>query len=449
MSRVGRIGRLDELADLVAMICGGLPCEINVVDEAQVFTKGAANSDRLINAREHSMCSVTAATGEELLVENVPENARFRRLGVGAYAGVPVVGRDGLPLGAVCVYSQSPRAFSDAEVQALRAAARQVVTYLELRRLDHWAGRVGAEDGAEEDSIRLRRGMDVGEIVAYYQPVVDLQTGHHVSIEALLRWRDPERGLVMPGQFLPAVETSGLVHPVGRAVLRQALRQVKALRADHLANADLSVAVNVSPRQVSYTTFADTVLTALEREGVGPSALTLEITENVELTGHEVAVAQLRELRDVGVGIALDDYGVGYSSLLRLLSLPITTLKLDRGLVRHLPTDCRMRAAAQSTVRMCNDLGLITVAEGIETTDQLRAAADLGCTLGQGYLFAAPTSPENISEQLAFRFPYPVPERATNMRARAQRHLRSLRAGWSVEGPADEDLDGRNVAARN
>lgn len=449
LSRAGRVARLDELAELVAMIAGGLPCEINLVDEAQVFTKGSAHSDRLSTPLHHTLCSVVAATGDELILPDVPSDERFRTRPVGGYAGVPIVGRDGLPLGAVCVYSDAPRMFSAAEIQALRAAARQVVTYLELRRLDHWAGRAEQEDGSEEDSVRLRRAMDAGELTAYYQPVVDLHAGHHVSIEALLRWRHPERGLVMPGQFLPAVETSGLVHPVGRAVLRQALRQVKALRADHLANVDLSVAVNVSPRQVSDTTFADTVLTGLEREGVEPSALTLEITENVELTGHDVAVAQLRELRDVGVGIALDDYGVGYSSLLRLLSLPITTLKLDRGLVRHLPTDGRMRAAAQSTVRMCNDLGLVTVAEGIETNAQLKAAVDLGCTLGQGYLFAAPASPETISQQLASRFPYPVPERATNLRARAQQHLRSLRAGWSVQGSAEEGRDGgRDLAAR-
>lgn len=399
----GRIDRLDALARLAAAAFGALPLEINLVEQDAVLTKGAANSERTITPIDRMLCTVVARTGQELILPDTGSVARLEVPGMTldllpgrAYAGVPLVGRDGLALGAVCVYHEGPRPFSSGEVDALRTAARQVMTYLELRRLDGWTLSAEPDDTIEDSAHGIRQALELGQLTTHFQPVVDLRTGRYHSIEALLRWYHPEEGLVLPGRFIPVIENTALVHPVGREVLRQALAQVQTSR--HLLPG-LSVAVNVSPRQISEPGFADSIATQLERYELNPSVLTLEITETTELKGRS-AIRQLTQLRDLGVSISLDDYGAGYSSLLRVLELPITALKIDRRLVRQLPKNARVAAAVRSTIQLCDDLGLDTVAEGVETADQLAAVCGLAVSHAQGYLLARPVPGEQLTAVL-------------------------------------------------
>lgn len=308
--------------------------------------------------------------------------------GTRPFAGVPLTGRDGLPLGALCVLAAEPGAFGTAHVETLRALAAGVVSVLELRRLDRLAG-IPQDMGAH--GRRLRRALDQDELVTWFQPVVELSTGEPVSLEALVRWEHPQRGTLGPTAFLPAVERTGLSMPLGRHVLHQALRTVADLGTTY------GVAVNVSPLELREG-LAASVLADLAAHQIAPSALALEVTERG--VAGEVAVQELSLLREAGVRVVLDDFGAGRSSLQHVVDLPLTSLKLDGSLVGRLD-EPRVATVVRSTIALARDLGLGVVAEGIETEQQRAALVDLGCLLGQGHLFSAAVAPADLPEVLS------------------------------------------------
>lgn len=238
----------------------------------------------------------------------------------------------------------------------------------------------------------MRRGIANDELVLFLQPVVDSDR-RQSAFEALVRWQDPERGLVMPDDFIPLAEQTGLIIEIGTWVLDEACRMLAEFtRYDTLS--DLVISVNVSELQLRMPNFVDIVLGALRRHGVSPDKLKLEITESMVHANMEESVQKLESLRDQGVEIALDDFGEGYSSLSALKSFPVQYLKIDRSLVLDVVDDPLCAGMVDTVVGMAHLLGLVVVAEGVETEPQFRVLREIGVDLFQGYLFGRPARVE-------------------------------------------------------
>jgi diguanylate cyclase (GGDEF)-like protein/PAS domain S-box-containing protein len=248
----------------------------------------------------------------------------------------------------------------------------------------------------------LQRAIDNHQLEVYYQPVVRLDKKVIYGIEALLRWRHPTRGSILPDQFIPLAEETGLIIPIGRWVLNEACRQAARLnRAAAHGPEPLTISVNLSVKQLQSETIVPDVRSALETTGLEPSALVLEITESVMMADMDLAVQQLNDLKALGVRLAMDDFGTGYSSLSYLSRLPVDILKMDRSfLVSDHEADSSLAAAI---ISLGKSLKLDVVAEGVERLDQLPSLRDLGCELGQGFLFAEPMSKDSLNEFLAGR----------------------------------------------
>jgi diguanylate cyclase (GGDEF)-like protein/PAS domain S-box-containing protein len=260
----------------------------------------------------------------------------------------------------------------------------------------------------------LQRAITNNEFEQHYQPVVTLGTGRASGVEALLRWRHPERGLVPPDQFIPFAEEIGLIVPIGRWVLREGCRQAVLMQRLLPSDPPLTMAVNLSVKQLQHSDIVADVRDALADSGLAPECLTLEITETVMMTDTDLAVQRLRELKDLGVRLAMDDFGTGYSSLSYLSRFPVDILKMDRSFLRADATP-ETSGLATAVVSLGDTLNLEVVAEGIELSEQWATLRDLGCDKGQGFFFARPMDSERVIEFLAAdQEPVaPAPERAS------------------------------------
>jgi diguanylate cyclase (GGDEF)-like protein len=234
---------------------------------------------------------------------------------------------------------------------------------------------------------RLRRAIDDDLLELHYQPQVALPGGEVVGLEALLRWRDPDQGMISPARFVPILEETGLIVPVGEWVIRTACAQQVAWQA--AGPGRLRVAVNVSPLQFRRDLYA-AVSRALEATGADPTLLELEITEGLLIDDLDACRSVLTSLKELGVRIAIDDFGTGYSSLVYLRRLPIDVLKIDRSFVRDVERDADAAAIVGGIIALAHKLGLEVIAEGIETDAQRRFLEAQGCEMGQGYLFSPP-----------------------------------------------------------
>ena len=244
----------------------------------------------------------------------------------------------------------------------------------------------------------LRTALERDELHVAYQPIVDLRTGRPVAVEALLRWRSALRGDVGPLDFVPFAEESGLIVPIGRWVLDQACRQVSRWRR---AGIDVRLCVNVSARQLQSPRLVESVAATLRTYSLPPQQLTIELTESVLIDDAERTLAKLHLLREIGVGVAVDDFGTGWSSLSYLRRLPVDTVKVDRSFVAGLGEDNDVAAVTRAIVRLATDLGMSLVAEGVERTEQARQLVAMGASLAQGWLFAKAAAPEEVGALLA------------------------------------------------
>lgn len=248
----------------------------------------------------------------------------------------------------------------------------------------------------------LRRALAEGELRLHFQPIVDAATGRIHAAEALVRWMDPERGLVMPGQFIAIAEETGLIGPMGEWVLREACAQALSWQAQGLGA--IPVAVNLSPRQFSDPALAHVVTQALQHTHCPPDLLQLEITESMIMERPDDALRTMHQLQALGIVLSVDDFGTGYSSLSHLKRFPVSKLKIDRAFVRDLCTDPHDAVIVDAVVTLARKLGLSTVAEGVETIEQQSMLKQLGCDQYQGYLFAKPCTAAEF-EQLVRRHP--------------------------------------------
>ena len=246
----------------------------------------------------------------------------------------------------------------------------------------------------------LQRALESGQFELYYQPIVRLADGRVAGMEALLRWQHPERGLVVPGDFIPFTEETGLIVPIGRWVLREACRQAAVVQRMSHDGPDLYMCVNLSVKQLQHSDVVADVQDALAESGLAPNLLTLEITESMLIDDPEIAVVKLKELRALGVRIAMDDFGTGYSSLSYLSRFPVDVIKMDRSFLRPQPSREALDLSS-AVVALGSSLALDVVAEGIELDDQLQRLRDLGCEFGQGFHFAHPMESSDLGDYLA------------------------------------------------
>jgi diguanylate cyclase (GGDEF)-like protein/PAS domain S-box-containing protein len=295
----------------------------------------------------------------------------------------------GIPVDVKCGVARYPDNGNDANalVQNAEAALRSAKNTGE-KYLPHRLELSSAVVSRMTMEHRLRAAVERQEFELHYQPKVDVRTSQIRGLEALVRWRDPEAGLVMPGSFLSLMESSGLIVPLGDWILRQAASDLRRWQAAGLTPG--RIAVNISPIQLRRRAFADHMLDLVgewRNENIG---IDIEITEGVLIDDVSSAVSQLRVLRRSGVRVAIDDFGTGYSSLSRLAELPVDMLKIDRSFVSVLTTSAAGRTVAQTVIALGKAFNMTTVAEGVETPEQFELLAHLGCDQSQGYLHSRP-----------------------------------------------------------
>jgi EAL domain-containing protein (putative c-di-GMP-specific phosphodiesterase class I) len=324
-------------------------------------------------------------------------------------ASVPVRSNERMILGSLTILSRQERSsLTRSELQTLENMAEMVSAQLELQRMRRVLARHQARRAPEPRqkgeawprSADLRRALERREFVLYYQPEVDLASRRIVGLEALIRWRHPERGLVPPMEFIPAAEESGMILPIGDWGLAEACSQIQVWREEDPRHGSLRVCVNLSARQFLREGLADHVETLLQQSGTSSRQLGLEMTESSLISNTQTALEVLGGLHTLGVSLSMDDFGTGYSSLSNLHSFPFDVLKVDRSFVGRMTEGDQPLQIVRTIIELARVLGMDVVAEGIETLDQYRLLRQMGCRYGQGFLFAKPMPAEDISSLL-------------------------------------------------
>jgi diguanylate cyclase (GGDEF)-like protein/PAS domain S-box-containing protein len=242
-------------------------------------------------------------------------------------------------------------------------------------------------------STRLRRAVEQEQWMLHYQPLIDLKTAGMTGVEALIRWPEPNGGLVPPGDFIPLAEEMGLIEAIGSWVIDEVCRQGRAWRE---AGLELDISFNLSPRQLFLDDIVDRIVDPILGSRMDPSKVTVEITESTAMTNPDRTLGILHELHARGLRLAIDDFGTGYSSLARLRYMPVDVLKIDRSFVRELDRDEQNASMVSAMVALASNLGMTPLAEGIETENEWRALVERGCERGQGYFFSRPVPADEI-----------------------------------------------------
>jgi EAL domain-containing protein (putative c-di-GMP-specific phosphodiesterase class I) len=296
------------------------------------------------------------------------------------------------------------------EASGITELQRQADLALYVAKADgknHWQRYQSGLHAAVVERLELRSALNEAvareELVAHFQPIVDLPTDVVVGVEALVRWQHPTRGLLGPNEFIQHAEENGAIVGIGAWVLREALRSFMEWRMAAPASGLRYVSVNVSARQFRTPGFVDEVRDALADTGAPPQALLLEITESLVLRDADKVWADLQVLRELGVRIAIDDFGTGYSSLSYLRQMPVDVLKIDKSFIDDILRSEEQTALVEAIISLARTLKLAVVAEGIENAAHRRQLIQMGCPYGQGYLFSKPVSASEVMHWLAPR----------------------------------------------
>lgn len=271
-------------------------------------------------------------------------------------------------------------------VQA-KAAGRKTFCFFESGAQEALAQRIAIAND-------LQPALDRSEFRLVYQPVVNVRTGEIVSLEALARWKHPTRGEIGPAQFVPIAESTGMITQVGEWVLHEACRQVKVWLDQGI---DVRVAVNLSPRQIQSLDVPELVAKAIRRAGITSNNLAMEVTEGLLVEDSEANILMLERLRNMGVRVYLDDFGVGYSSLSYLRRFPVTALKIDSSFINEITTGTDGQMIIKAIIGLAHNLGLDVIAEGVETEQQKQFLLAEGCETHQGYLLSRPIEADHLA----------------------------------------------------
>ncbi len=388
---------LDAVVRLAAAVCHSPAAFISLIDRDRQWFKAAHGLPPSMTEtpRSASICSDAVALEHPLILEDTTRESRYLENPLVAgpphirsYAGIPLIGRDGLPLGTICVVDWRARSFSAEEISHLSTLSLEVANHFELHRRDFSTGRDPERLLRDAlDPLRLRSAIEEGEFVPRYQPIVNMSTGQVVAIETLTRWQHPELGIVPASLFLPAMEHTGLMISLGRQVTTHALDTVRFMQ-EHFPGHTPPVTVNVSPEELRSKGLCDYLARSCEDAGVDPSVLMLEITESAPLPG-DAAIRELERIRDLGIGVALDDFGSGVATLSQVVKLPITTLKIDRSLLVAASNEVRHQQVLANALELASSMGLHSCVEGVETEEQRTLLERLGARHGQGWLFTS------------------------------------------------------------
>ncbi len=364
---------------------------LNILDDIEQYTLVALGTHaRTSLPREGTICDGVVRTGTPRVIPDLDADGHgellsLRRSGMRAYVGVPLTGREGLIVGTMCLLDVQPHALDEAALARLMQFARVIEEQLDLLR------RLGpSRHGASVSELAV--AIDEGQIVPWFQPVVDLRTERVVALEALARWEHPTRGLLQPADFIPLAEDSELIIDLDLAILRAAARSLGSWR---LTDPEAAITVNISGRHFEHPECIDRLHQAVLAAEVPPEAVVLELTETSAFAASEGNIAYLARLRQLGFRVLLDDFGAGCSTLEHLVYLPCDGVKIDRATTKALRTpsgDAVVRAVAG----LDGELGKPVVIEGVEWAEQAAWACTLGCTHGQGYLWSAPVRAEAL-----------------------------------------------------
>ena len=258
------------------------------------------------------------------------------------------------------------------------------------------------EEKAKVTAAELKKAIEQGELVMYYQPQINIATGKMSGVEALVRWNHPERGLVFPDEFILLAETEGLMKDLTRSVIDQSVKQEQHWQheADHL-----EVSVNISAIDITSLTLPEQLAELLAANKLSPSKLTLEVTESALMGELVKSLDILTRLRMRGIGLSIDDFGTGYSSLSQLHRVPFTELKIDQSFVNAMLADDEARAIVKTCIMLGHELKMKVVAEGVETKEHLDLLREIGCDIAQGYYFSRPIPAEEITKRLHSEWP--------------------------------------------
>lgn len=346
--------------------------------------------------RAASMCQFAVLAGALLAVDDLSADSRYTHLpGVQAgaarsYIGVPIRSRESEIIGTLCVMDRVVRHATAAEKQSLTDFARIVEDQLDLIRRSREASTLSVPAAAS-----LARAIEVGEIVPWYQPIVNLGTGRVCSREALARWVHPDGRVEDPGCFVPGAEDSNLVIELDLEIVRQALADLACWTR---LGATECVNVNLSPLHLEIDGGVASICSLVDDAGVDPARVTLELTEARRLVDVERAARSVGELRAFGFPVVLDDFGTGWSSLDWIMAFPVTGLKIDRSMSAALGSRVG-RALTRATTGLARDLDLTLILEGLSTTSQVDFARDNGFCLGQGYFWSPPVPAATVEAQ--------------------------------------------------
>ena len=389
---------------------------IGFADETRFWLKSHVNGALRELPRENSVFDLVLAANGPLVITDIRRHPDFqgKRLHLHAQeiafaAAAPVRAADDHVVGMLAIFRKQTRGpLLENELRTLTNLATMVSSQLELHKLRADAMRQRRRQPRPARALThswlrnsdLRRAIDRREFVLYYQPVVDLRSLQIVGLEALIRWRHPERGLLSPTDFIPTAEDCGLILPIGDWGLAEACNQIQAWTRENPENESLRVCVNLSARQFSREGLADHVESLLMQSGTSSRQLGLEMTESSLIPNMGTALEVLEGLRALGISISMDDFGTGYSALSYLHSFPIDVLKIDRSFVGRMTEGDQPLQIVRTIIELARVLEIDVVAEGIETAEQLHLLRELGCRFGQGYLFAKPMPAEQISTLL-------------------------------------------------
>jgi EAL domain-containing protein (putative c-di-GMP-specific phosphodiesterase class I) len=282
---------------------------------------------------------------------------------------------------------------ADIAMYSVKASGRAGVATFDATMSHSRTGRAGLAEA-------LDAALTNDELRVHYQPIVDLQTRQISGVEALVRWLDPERGLLLPDSFIDAAEETGMIIPVGRRILEIACGQMAAWRRDLPGAEDLHLSVNLSVRQLEHDQIQADVQDTLRLTELDPTALTLEVTESIFVNNATSARTRLHALKALGIGLAIDDFGTGFSSLGYIHNYPFDILKIDRTFVKGIGSTSNSGAIVRTMLALAKQLSMAVVAEGIESRAELAQLRALRCGYGQGYLFSKPMSAADLEQLL-------------------------------------------------